>query len=207
MRRLALTDVAAHPNDFRYVVALSPTESTTFRPLLPDDDVRLAAFLAGLSPQTRAFATYPGYDLATAREMCHAIARYDKLRMVATTTGAASRIVACFEFSFDVVAADKQRFAGYGLTLNSATDCRFGPCVADDYQNQGLGSALLPPMVDLARRFGQRRMILWGGVLASNQRAIHFYQKHGFQMLGAFTNSTGEACYDMILVLDSETKE
>lgn len=83
MHQLTLDDVAAHPDDFSHVVVLPPQPPITFRPLLPDDAPRLAAFLARLSPQTRARATYPGYDLATAQEMCAAIARYDKLRMAA----------------------------------------------------------------------------------------------------------------------------
>ncbi len=192
---LTLADVTAHPSDFTFDATLFPGESLTFRPLLPDDDLRLAEFLTGLSPQTRAFSTFPRYDLATAQELCAAIARYDKLRLVATTP---ERIVALFELSFDLTADDLARYQSYGFPLDAATDCRFGPTIADDYQNRGLGSRLLPHVFDLARRFGQRRIILWGGVMTDNHRAIHYYQKHGFQIAGEFLNSANILCYDMI---------
>jgi len=193
---LTLADVAAHPGDFYRTVTLSSGETLTFRPLLPDDITRLAEFLADLAPQTRAFSTFPSYDLTTAQEMCTAIARYDKLRLVAT---AAERIVALFELSFDLTATDVARYHSYDIPLDKATDCRFGPTIADEYQNRGLGSRLLPYVFDLARSFGQRRMILWGGVMAHNHRAIHHYQKHGFQIAGTFHKDANIVCYDMIV--------
>jgi len=192
---LTLADVAARPGDFDRATTLPSGETFTFRPLLPDDTKQLAEFLTRLAPQTRAFSTFPGYDLETAQEMCAAIARYDKLRLVATT---AERIVALFELSFDLTADDIARYHSYHIPLDEATDCRFGPTVADAYQNRGLGSLLLPHVFDLARRFGQCRMILWGGVMAHNHRAIHYYQKHGFQIAGQFYNDANILCYDMM---------
>jgi len=127
--------------------------------------------------------------------MCATIARYDKLRLIAT---AAEHIVALFELSFDLTDDDLARYQSYGIPLNVATDCRFGPTIADDYQNRGLGSRLLPYVFDLARRFGQRQMILWGGVIAHNHRAIHYYQKHGFMIVGEFHKDANILCYDMI---------
>lgn len=194
-RPLTLADVATHPGEFTFDVTLFPGERLTFRPLLPDDDLRLAEFLTGLFPQTRAFSTFPSYDLATAQEMCTAIARYDKLRMVAT---AAKHIVALLELSFDLTDNDLARYQSYGIPLAPLTDCRFGPTIADACQNRGLGSALLPLIFDLARRFGQRRIILWGGVMADNHRAVHYYQKHGFQIVGTFHKDANILCYDMI---------
>ncbi len=199
---LTLADVAAHPGDFYRDVIFPTAEVLTFRPLLSHDDARLAEFLAGLSPQTRALATFPGYDLATAQEICTSIARYDKLRLVAT---AAERIVALFELSFDLTSDDIARYQSYGIPLDTATDCRFGPTIADDYQNRGLGSLLLPCVMDIARRFGQRRMILWGGVMADNHRAIHYYQKHGFVMVGKFHKNADIECCDMIGAIEDLT--
>lgn len=195
MTPLTLADVAVRPGDFSRAVTSSSGETLTFRPLLPDDDARLAEFLANLAPQTQAFSTFPSYDLAMAQELCAAIARYDKLRWVAT---ARERIVALFELSFDLTADDLARYHSYGIRLDTATDCRFGPTIADDYQNRGLGSRLLLHVFDLARRFAQQRMILWGGVMAHNHRAIHYYQKHGFRIAGAFHNDANILCYDMI---------
>ncbi|CAF1657269.1 unnamed protein product, partial [Rotaria magnacalcarata] len=54
-----------------------------FRSLLLTDEKKLAQFLENLGPQTRKFSTRNGYDLNEARDLCFAINRYDKLRLVA----------------------------------------------------------------------------------------------------------------------------
>jgi RimJ/RimL family protein N-acetyltransferase len=134
--------------------------------------------------------------------MCHAINRYDKLRLVVElVTEQPGQLIALFEFSFDVPAGDRQRFRNYGLDLDTRTDCRFGPTIADAYQNQGLGSLVLPTIVDIARRFSQTRIILWGGVHANNGRAIRYYAKNGFRRVGVFVNADGIKCHDMVLDL------
>ncbi|MBN2003713.1 MAG: GNAT family N-acetyltransferase [Anaerolineae bacterium] len=198
---LTLADIAAYPQHFSYSLTLPSGAPVLFRPLLPNDVTALAAFLGELSAQTRRFSTYSSYDQAAAGEMCRAIARYDKLRLVAIPAQDTRHgICALFELSLNLVPADLERYHGYGLDLDPGAVCRFGPCIADAYQNRGLGLRLWPIMADLARRFGRRRVILWGGVLAGNARAIHYYQKLGFRHHGAFENSAGQLCYDMSVV-------
>ncbi len=195
---LTLEAVAEKPETVTRSLLLPTGEAVVFRPLQPGDEVGLADFLQSLSPQTRRFSAYPSYDLTMAREMCAAINRYDKLRFIAVI---GSRVVALLEFSFGIVAEDRKRFRSYGIELDERTDCRFGPCIADAYQNRGVGSALLPFMLDIARCFGKRRLILWGGVLADNQRAIRYYEKNGFHLLGRFRDEKGSECRDAILML------
>jgi diamine N-acetyltransferase len=192
---LTLNTVAAQPGMITWTLALPSGEQVLFRPLLPADVDRLTRFLEGLSAQTRRFWSHSSYDRATAQALCDAIARYDKLRLVAVNQD--DRIVALFEFSMDLVENDIERFRGYGMELHNETDCRFGPCVADDYQGTGLGRILFPPTVEIARRFGQQRIILWGGVFVENGRAIHYYERLGFQRIGEFRKEAGP-CYDMI---------
>ena len=52
-----------------------------------------------------------------------------------------------------------------------------------------------------ARQLGRTRMVLWGGTQATNDRAIHFYQKHGFRTVGEFQEPPGFNNYDMIMDL------
>jgi ribosomal protein S18 acetylase RimI-like enzyme len=61
----------------------------------------------------------------------------------------------------------------------------------------------MPPTLETAHRFGKRRVILWGGVLVENQRAMRFYARGGFREVGRFTNSDGNACIDMLIELDN----
>ena len=56
--------------------------SIDFRPLLSTDEIKLAQFLENLGPQTRKFSTRYGYDLNEARDLCFAVDRYDKVRLV-----------------------------------------------------------------------------------------------------------------------------
>jgi len=60
---------------------------------------------------------------------------------------------------------------------------KFGMAVHDDYQGQGVGSALLAAMIELADNWlGLRRIEL--EVWADNARAIHLYEKFGFETEG-----------------------
>ena len=195
---LTIGSVAARPDAATTCFASRTGEQIVFRPLLPIDAPQLAKFLEGLSPRTRVFSTYPGYDLAAAQGLCNAINRYDKLRFVAM---AGSHVVALLEFSLSITEANRQAYQGYGIELNERTDIRFGLCIADGWQDRGLGSDLMPYLIDVARRLGKQRMILWGGVLVENSRAIHFYEKIGFRLLGRFTNGDGKDCRDGILIL------
>src|ERR1051326_3823880 len=59
----------------------------------------------------------------------------------------------------------------------------FGMAVHDDYQGRGVGSALMAAMLDLADNWlGLRRIEL--EVWADNARAIHVYEKFGFEIEG-----------------------
>lgn len=171
-----------------------------FRPLARADAEGLAGFLAGLSSETRGFSPFEGYDLAAARELCAAIARYDKLRLMLEEE-APARIVGLLEFSLSLTRGDVERYREAGIRLDEETDCRFGATLADDHQGNGLATLAFPLVRDVARRLGKSRIILWGGVLADNPRAIRYYEKNGFRRAGAFTGPDGRTSLDMILDL------
>ena len=178
---LTLSSIAEHPETATYSCMLGDTEKIIVRPLMPDDTDKLATFLQNLSPETRQLSVFDGYDLAAAQALCEAINKYDKLRFVvelATDAKNTGPIIGLFEFSLGLPHADVERFSKQGITLNEATDCRFGPTLSDEYQGKGLGSALFPYVVKFARQLARKRIILWGGVLKDNVRAIHFYEKH-----------------------------
>ncbi len=198
---LTLSQIAENPELLTFEITLPTGELVILRPLEPYDATLLAQFLENLSPHTRELYTLDSYDMRTAQEMCNAINRYDKLRFVVTEKSTGG-MIALLEYSFDIPEGDTRRFLKYNATLNPHTDCRFGPCIADRLQNQGVGSALFPVCITIARQFGKERMILWGGVLQDNKRAIKFYEKHGFKALGTFTNKDSKVALDMIMSIN-----
>ena len=96
---------------------------------------------------------------------------------------------------------DVARYSQVGILLQSATDCTLAPSIADAYLNKGTGSIVMQHVLETARRLGKQRMVLMGGVQATNDRAKHFYEKHGFRWVGDFESPSGFNNHDMILDL------
>ncbi|MFF9645936.1 GNAT family N-acetyltransferase [Kitasatospora aureofaciens] len=197
---LTLTEIAENPLCLTRSLKAHGVPDIIFRPLTHADTGRLAGFLETLSSESRRFSTFDGYDVATAQELCDAIARYDKLRL-ALEEAPSSRIVGLLEFSLDLTPEDIARYQDAGIHLAKTTDCRFGPTLADDYQGRGVGTLVSPLITEVARLLGRTRIILWGGVRADNPRAIRYYEKNGFQPVGFFTEADGSLSLDMMLDL------
>lgn len=193
-----LTIVSENKKRFTDELVLGNGERVVLRPLVPEDVQKLARFLERLSVKTREQSTFSSYDIAMAQELCEAINRYDKLRFVLENS--CEEICGLFEFSLDIPESDVDRFNDYGITLGD-NDCRWGITIADDYQNFGVGKLIFPFMVRVVKGFGYARIILYGGVLASNERAIHYYEKLGFKEVGRFVNQDEIASVDMVLDL------
>ncbi|MFC4467940.1 GNAT family N-acetyltransferase [Streptomyces xiangluensis] len=194
---LTLTEIAEDPLVLERRLDLRDGTEVVFRTLTHTDAERLAGFLEGLSPESRRLSTFDGYDLAAARELCDAIARYDKLRLVLEEVPS-GRIIGLLELSLALTPADIARYQEAGIHLTETTDCRFGPTLADDYQGRGVGTLTFPLIADVARRLGRTRIILWGGVLADNARAIRYYEKNGFRPVGSFAGTVGAPSLDMM---------
>jgi GNAT superfamily N-acetyltransferase len=199
---LTLANIVRDPSAVTTSLELDNGTQLTLRPLVASDVHALADFLGKLSPETRRLSTFEGYDLEAANKLTDAISKYDKLRFVLDHAGS---IVGLVELSFGLPADDVQRYADYGLELDGQTDCRFGPTLADAYQGKGIGSKVFPLIASVAREFGKKRIILWGGVLADNTQAIAFYNKVGFTQVGEF-NDHGRHKLDMALELETRRK-
>jgi GNAT superfamily N-acetyltransferase len=196
--------VSPSPSQNYLIITISRRsgEHITLRPLQPDDAVRLGAYFAGLSAETRArYGPHP-FDQATADTICATLDPSDILRLVATVPhDSEERIIAYFLLKHGLWDKDRQRYEQLGIALNPETDCTFAPSVADDYQNGGVGSLMMSHVLRVAAILGRTRIVLWGGVQATNSRAIHFYTKSGFVKVGEFF--TDKNNYDMFLTLPS----
>ena len=179
---------------------MKPEEKTTMlmdgtrvsvRPLKSSDVEALADYFLGVSERTKSyFAPHP-FDRETAEKICK---EFDDatLRLLAVC---GDKLVGYFILTLGIRPNDKKRYAG----LDEDDVVSVAPSIADEFQNRGLGTEMMSYAIDVARRRHKRKMILSGGVQASNNRAIHFYRKCGFRTLREFQTTVRN--YDMLLDL------
>lgn len=94
---------------------------------------------------------------------------------------------------------DFPRLQSYGITLSHLTDCTFAPSVADDWQSFGVGNNLFKFICSDLQSIEIKRIILWGGVQAENLKAINYYKRNGFYILGQFSynGENYDMCFDI----------
>ncbi len=174
-------------------------EPVIFRLLHSGDGELLGRYFESLSDETR--RRYGPHPLTAeeAQNLCDNLNYHDTLRFVAFKPGTAPEIIAYFILQLGITEHEMARYASYGIELDTSLDCTFAPSVSDAYQDRGLGSLLMRPMIDSARRLGKRAIVLMGGTQATNERAIHFYEKFDFRRVGGFRTDVDN--YDMILYL------
>ncbi len=92
---------------------------------------------------------------------------------------------------------DHDRLNSYGIIPDPETDATFAPSVADAWQSCGLGNMVFRFILSDLMPKGIRRIILWGGVQSTNDKAVGFYMKNGFRELGQFEHNGNN--FDMML--------
>lgn len=154
-----------------------------YRPLQNLDEDRLLDYLLHLSPQTRLlFGPHP-YEKQAIRDFYKPVNLNQGFLAIEPQSHS---IIAYAIIKHGFLPHDAPRLESYGLELNAFTDCTFAPSVADDWQGRGIGSGLFDFILTGLKAQGKKRLILWGGVQASNERAIAYYLKKGFRPLGEF---------------------
>ena len=166
------------------------------RSLLPSDNELLFQYLQGLSEESKSrFGPHP-FDKETIDTICDQVPADTIRRYVAVDTGR-QQIIAYMLVKQGFVAEDASRYYSKSLFFDQSTTCTFAPSVADDWQNSGLGTSMFQQILDDLKTTGIKRIVLWGGVQATNARAVHFYQKHGFIHTGSFWHNEKDN-FDMI---------
>jgi diamine N-acetyltransferase len=199
---ITVSEIQSNPGCIAASLSTPSGLQVTFRPLVAGDAAILGAYFVGLSQETRRCFAPHAFDQATADRLCAAIDYAATIAMVATVPdGPQERVVAYFICVPGVAPVERERYARAGVPLDSETDCTVAPSVADAYQDRGLGSCLMGHLILVARQLGRQRLVLMGGVQATNARAIHYYQKHGFRMVNTFESPAGFFNHDMMLSL------
>lgn len=97
------------------------------------------------------------------------------------------RWISNLENTISLVAVHDQSIVGYSSIARAVHPRRRGVCdlaiyLHQDFQNDGLGAAMLSYLIDLAEKDGQRRITLH--VIADNKIAVYLYKKLGFKVEG-----------------------
>jgi GNAT superfamily N-acetyltransferase len=197
-----LAQIADNPE--RITRSFSPRDGTALllRPLGQEDEALLWDYFTRFGEQSRSVYRPHEFTREDAQEVCRSVGKDAKLYLLAVEREEEQeRIVAYFILHFAVSPDEEERYRAAGISLDTAKTCRLAPSVADAYQDRGVGSAMMPHVREIARECGCDRMILWGGVLAHNLRARHFYAKAGFREVGLFNAGKPTESYDMMLEL------
>lgn len=156
--------------------------------------VRLITYFNNLSQQSKSrFGPHP----FNGESIAELAGNTEKYKMYVAVNPDDNSIVAYAIVLVGWLESDAPRLLSYGL-IPQKGDCTFAPSVADSWQSRGVGSDFFRFILDDLKTFFQlERIILWGGVQSSNHKAVGFYKKHGFTVLGEFEHNGGN--FDMLL--------
>lgn len=155
------------------------------RLLAREDAHALLSYFENLSVETKKrYAPHP-FDRATVDAVCADPGSGGVMRFIAQTRDT-NEIVGYALVKLGHIPHDAVRIEGYGVKLDEAEDAFYAPSVADAFQGSGLGSRIFEVIIEKLEAMNIRRLILWGGVQATNSRAVRYYEKNGFVRVGEF---------------------
>lgn len=147
------------------------------------DTERLLHYLNNLSDETKSRFAPHAFTAAAIEAVYNCGERFTGYTAIEENTG---NIIAYAIVKKGFLQHDSERLMHYGMVLSNETDCTFAPSVADAWQGRGIGKQLFSFIAADLKTNGIKRIILWGGVQSSNYRAVHYYTKNGFTILGEF---------------------
>ena len=199
---LTLAQIYQNPTLATTTIEHPALGTVTLRPVNAHDARSLGAYFLGLGEETRRrYGPHP-FDQETADTICAEVEGSNTIRIIATTgSDDTEQVFAYFIVIAGVLDGDVRRYSEIDMPLDPETDCTLAPSVADAYQSQGLGSLVFAHVLDVVRRMGRKRLVLWGGVQATNERGKRFYAKNGFRYVNSFEGPPGTDNHNMIMDL------
>jgi len=169
--------------------------SVDVRLLQKDDNEKLFEYFdKHFSKESKSrFGPHP-FDHDTINDICQnpnsGITRY-----IATSEN--GDIIAYMIIQQGMIDWDKHRYAERNQSYDQSTSVTFAPSVADEWQSSGLGSLMNSIIEDDLRERNIQNIVLWGGVQATNEKAVSFYKKLGYQFIASFWHD-GKDNHDMV---------
>lgn len=150
---------------------------------LPDSYLAaLTRFYDGLSPLSRSRFAPHAFD---PEALANLFTSGSKLLPYCAIDPISNNIVGYAVVHAGLPPHEKSRLAGYGVEIGAGSWI-LAPAIAEDWQHTGLGTLLVGFVHEQLKQLGCSQVFLWGGVQAENLPAVRFYQKMGYQQLGAF---------------------
>jgi diamine N-acetyltransferase len=179
-------------------IVLRNNETVFIRLLQSSDEENLFQYLLHLSPESRFRFGPHAFDRETVHNICAQLPG-DTRRYIAEqqSTG---YIVAYFLARLGMIEFDRKRYADRQQYFSESTTITFAPSVADAWQSTGLATVMNTFIENELKVMGIRHSILWGGVQATNEKAVKYYKKIGYQYQASFWNEEKDN-YDMVKVL------
>lgn len=159
-------------------------ETVVLRKVAAEDAGVLFHFLTNLSPETLSTFAPHAFDETTIRQLGEYPHTGDTERYLAITQD--GRCIAYVLLKNGIIWHDADRLKQYGLNPEEHVYGTFAPCIAEAYYGSGLAQALLKYIEEEALGQKMNRLVLWGGVQKGNTRAVRFYEKSGFSIVGEF---------------------
>ena len=184
---LPYAHVAIHPYPSGLVerIELQGGTVATIRPIRPEDAAIEAAFVHGLSEQSRFLRfMFTVQDLMPAQLSRFTQIDYDReMALVAV---------------IETPAGEKQIGVARYITLSDEETCEFAIVVGDDWQGKGLARRLFSMLIDIAR--GRRLKVMTGVTLRENGRMLDLARANGF---GIRTDEDDSSLIQMTLDLQA----
>lgn len=179
-------------------IELKNNRAFDIRLLAPSDAAKLYDYFLCLSAETKSRFAPHKFDRETAQSICDQLPDDTRRYIALDETGA---IAAYMLIKERMIEDDRSRLLAKNIYFDQQLICTMAPSVGDPWQSTGLGSAMYNYIEqDILANTPWRMIILWGGVQATNERAVHFYEKNGYRHLGSFRNNDMDN-YDMIKTL------
>lgn len=161
--------------DFRESLTLRDGTVVTIRPITPADTGIETEFIARLSPQSRRYRFLSGLKELTP-EMLRRFTNVDYPREMA--------LIATVRTSNAQDAGERQIAVARYASGSAPDRVEFAVVVADEWQNKGLGPALLERLFDIAKDSGFTT--IEGFVLRENRGMLNLTDRMGFERSGRF---------------------
>lgn len=163
------------------------------RPIRPDDLSELIRYFGYLSETTRSFFGPHPFDEWTLQAICHG--SYEGCMAFVVVEDHAIIGYAVTKRGYSE--GEWYRFPSYAIAMDAERHFLFAPSISDAHQSKGIGGVLLNAVEKYLQSFGATHLVLWGGVQTRNQRAVRYYEKHGFLKVGQFHHE-GLDNWDMV---------